>query len=580
MKNTRILMIFLVIALIVGLFTGCIPTIPSNSSNLEGESSSEADIVKASTKIPFNSEDKGEFSDYWWEAINVYEGPGPNYYSSSIENVWLDEQDRLHLKIVYNENTDRWECASVVSIKDGWGYGKYTFEIDDVIMETENKNGKVSYKHGLDENVVIGLYTYDGSNTSHKSHNEIDIEFAKWGDKNAKIGNFVVWYDADNLMRNFHIFSFQQLVRNSSVHSFEWNEEGIQFDSTGINKLLDYPSDDFTYKVGDDIVWPGGDEDEYIPEPKNEKVCMNIWLIKRKDGSSGEPFNIAGNKKMKSAEVIISNFEFTPSGNWSPDVHSITADPDNLDVGENSIITCDASDPDGDTLSYDWSSPEGGIISGSGESVTWTAPSTAGLYPVICTVSDGKGGSAEAYVNIEVTDPALGLPIKIFLQSSSILNGILIDTSDPSLSVSAGANVSGTLLIEVQRPNTSPGNVVPVGYTSSWGTHSSSYTTVASSTPGGTVSYSVPINFSAPSTPGTYYLIFSSRPEMNLGWVMSQTNWTMGSMSWNDGYDIADVTEPQAVDALTTGYLILGMLEGGIYKPTYYGITYVKIIVE
>lgn len=192
----------------------------------------------------------------------------------------------------------------------------------------------------------------------------------------------------------------------------------------------------------------------------------------------------------------------------------------------------------------------------------------------------GKGGSAEALVNIEVTDPSLGKPIKIFLQSGSSLNGISIDSSNPVLSVSTEVNVSGTLQIEVQRPPSSPGNIVPVGYITSWGPHSSSYTLVASSTPGGTRYYSVPINLIAPSTPGTYYLIFSSRPEMNLGWVMSQTNWTMGSMSWNDGYDIADVTEPELLDSLSIGYLILDMLEGGLYKPTYYGIAYVKIIVE
>ncbi|GAF95338.1 unnamed protein product, partial [marine sediment metagenome] len=272
-----------------------------------------------------------------------YEYPGPNYYSSSTENVWLDEQNRLHLKIVYNDNADIWECASLVSLKNDWGYGKYTFEIDDVLMEMINKKGKIFYTNKLDENVVIGLYTYDGSDTAHKSHNEIDIEFARWGSKNAKIGNFVVWYDGTdgNLMRNLYTFSLR-LVGNSSVHSFVWNVEGIQFDSTGIKEPLDYPSDDFD-KLGTE-----NEGYNYIPEPNNEKVCMNIWLIKRKDGSSGEPFNISGNKKMKSAEVIISNFEFIPYENNSPEIHSFIANPDSVEIGGNSTITCDASDPDGD----------------------------------------------------------------------------------------------------------------------------------------------------------------------------------------------------------------------------------------
>ena len=225
MKKSKILMLFLVIGLSVSLFVGCIPTIPTNSSDLEGESNGKAELVEVSTKISFNNGDEFPIgSGFHWEAINIKESPGPNYYSSSIENVWLDEQNRLHLKITYNENTGRWECASLVSLKEGWGYGKYTFEIADVIMEMTNKKGKIFYPNKLDENVVIGLYTYDGSGTAHKSHNEIDIEFAKWGSKNAKIGigNFVVWYDGTdgNLMRNLYTFSLP-LVGNSSVHSFE-----------------------------------------------------------------------------------------------------------------------------------------------------------------------------------------------------------------------------------------------------------------------------------------------------------------------------------------------------------------------
>ena len=83
----------------------------------------------------------------------------------------------------------------------------------------------------------------------------------------------------------------------------------------------------------------------------------------------------------------------------------------------------------------------------------------------------------------------------------------------------------------------------------------------------------------APTTAGTYFLIFATNAEMNLGWTMSQTNWTTGSYSWNDGKDIADLIESNLDDSLSTGYLFLDMLEGGSYKTTKYGIAYVKIIV-
>ena len=113
-------------------------------------------------------------------------------------------------------------------------------------------------------------------------------------------------------------------------------------------------------------------------------------------------------------------------------------------------------------------------------SVIWAAPDTAGIYPVICTVSDGRGGWVEASINIEVTDPSLGKPIKIFLQSGSNLNSTSIDISNPILSVSSEENILVALQIEVQRSLSNPGNVVSVGYTKSWGTHSSSYVQVKS----------------------------------------------------------------------------------------------------
>ncbi|GAJ20252.1 unnamed protein product, partial [marine sediment metagenome] len=116
-------------------------------------------------------------------------------------------------------------------------------------------------------------------------------------------------------------------------------------------------------------------------------------------------------------------------------------------------------------------------------------------------------------------------------------------------------------------------------YTPSWGSHSSSYVTVKSDLPVGTSTYNVSIDLNAPTTSGTYYLIFASNCEMNLGWTMSQTNWTTGTMSWNDGNDIADLTESNLDDSLSTGYLSLDMLVGSIYKSTTYGIAYVKIIV-
>jgi hypothetical protein len=55
--------------------------------------------------------------------------------------------------------------------------------------------------------------------------------------------------------------------------------------------------------------------------------------------------------------------------------------------------TCNASDPDGDVLSYNWSA-NGGNISGTGPGVIWTAPEEVGMYDITVVVDDGRGGEA------------------------------------------------------------------------------------------------------------------------------------------------------------------------------------------
>jgi hypothetical protein len=69
-------------------------------------------------------------------------------------------------------------------------------------------------------------------------------------------------------------------------------------------------------------------------------------------------------------------------------------------------VTCDASDPDGDELSYEWTT-DGGDISGTGAVVNWTAPQKIGAYNITVVVSDAYGGEDMRSVPISVN---LGTP--------------------------------------------------------------------------------------------------------------------------------------------------------------------------
>jgi hypothetical protein len=75
-----------------------------------------------------------------------------------------------------------------------------------------------------------------------------------------------------------------------------------------------------------------------------------------------------------------------------------------------SRITCVATDADGDTLTYAWSA-ENGQITGTGDTITWTSPETAGSYNIRVSVTDGKGGEAKDSVTIAVTSKPNHAPI-------------------------------------------------------------------------------------------------------------------------------------------------------------------------
>jgi hypothetical protein len=64
-------------------------------------------------------------------------------------------------------------------------------------------------------------------------------------------------------------------------------------------------------------------------------------------------------------------------------------------------ITCNASDRDGDELSYKWSA-DGGEITGEGTTINWTAPLFQGSNNVMVTVTDGRGGMVIDYVTVTV----------------------------------------------------------------------------------------------------------------------------------------------------------------------------------
>jgi hypothetical protein len=153
------------------------------------------------------------------------------------------------------------------------------------------------------------------------------------------------------------------------------------------------------------------------------------------------------------AAVALSILFYTMLANHRPVITNLEAEPERvLPLGTCQIV-CNATDSDGDELSYGWSA-NGGAISGEGATVIWTAPGSVGSYNVTVIVIDSCGGAVTDYVTIEVrrnnapTITSLIADADWTLPSGSL--NVTCDASDPDgdelsyVWTTTGGNISGT----------------------------------------------------------------------------------------------------------------------------------------
>lgn len=205
------------------------------------------------------------FSDFTWDVKTSAGkiGPGPNYFSSSPANVWVDVSGRLHLKLTKAKG--RWFAAEVIN-QASLGRGTYTWVLDTTV-------------DALDANAVLGLFTWNDAPAFN--HMEIDEEFARWGNAaDPTNGQFVVqpWDTAGNLLR-----ITQAAGAAPSTQSFTWGTSSVAFSSSAAT-----PSS---------WLYTGPD----VPQPGGEHARMNLWLFRGQAPTNGQEI-----------EVVISSFTFAP----------------------------------------------------------------------------------------------------------------------------------------------------------------------------------------------------------------------------------------------------------------------------
>ena len=102
---------------------------------------------------------------------------------------------------------------------------------------------------------------------------------------------------------------------------------------------------------------------------------------------------------------VTNQITITARYNKPPEINSVIAD-EIWTLPSGSIqVTCDAEDPDGDELSYEWTATAG-EITGTGAVVNWTAPEEVGIYHVTVVVKDGHGEEDTRSVTLSVATSA------------------------------------------------------------------------------------------------------------------------------------------------------------------------------
>ena len=245
-----------------------------------------------------------EWSGYTWQVRDSGgnpQGPGPNIFSDSTQNVFVDANGDLHLKIRRGEN-GKW-LASEIDLTQSLTFGTYEWEV-------------ATRYDQLAANAVGGLFTYlnpqsvasqtggvVGNGVPDTPH-EIDIEFTRaWGSGNLHFTT----HDGDvpAPTKNF----YQALNGDFTTHRFTWEPNRITWESFNghVAGVARPPYPIVEQRPGANqgnparIVYTG----PVIPADLNEIPIINFWISSTNPSSDGP----TGGAEQ---ELIIRRFAFTP----------------------------------------------------------------------------------------------------------------------------------------------------------------------------------------------------------------------------------------------------------------------------
>ncbi len=219
-----------------------------------------------------------QFSGYTWQTRSARnQGPGPNDWDAA--NAFVDKRGWLHLKITQTA-AGKWNCAEVYQQKP-LGFGRYAFEVQ----------GRIDQ---FDPNIVLGLFNYPSPDIGPDGTNEIDIEFAHWGNPKWDNGNYTIYPASGKRVGTESGTTFPfSLTGDVSTHAFVWTSGQVAFESDENGKRgVTRPLRRWQYAPS---------EARLIPQ-KPLPVHLNLWLFQGKAPTNG-----------RSVEIILKRFTFTPA---------------------------------------------------------------------------------------------------------------------------------------------------------------------------------------------------------------------------------------------------------------------------
>ena len=150
--------------------------------------------------------------------------------------------------------------------------------------------------------------------------------------------------------------------------------------------------------------------------------------------SNSSDSNSSGNKDSKDSKSS------SNSQNSSPVINSMDLNSNEFFPNLQYTFTCDVTDPDNNTIYYEWHVDAGTLDNYEAATVTWTAPGSNGIYDIKLKVTDGWGGNDSVTKTVAVGNVPKNAPpvihgIAVYPDGSKYTDNtyqIWCDVTDPN----------------------------------------------------------------------------------------------------------------------------------------------------